>query len=102
MSVADWLAHLESEAAPKHGIRRANTFARFCEKQSVGPEDATVTPKRGGSKELPFSQKTFEYISKKLQVHDSIVRAVSRTDIPTFNCEKVEMLGRPSIGKSVS
>ncbi|KAF9701379.1 hypothetical protein EKO04_001039 [Ascochyta lentis] len=94
MSIADWLAHIQSETAPNHRMRRANTLAQLCEKQSVSMESSSPAPRRGSPKDLPFSRKTFECISKKLQIHDSIVRAVSRTDIPTFNCEKVEMMER--------
>jgi hypothetical protein len=100
MSINDWIAHLESDIAPTIGIRRAGTFDPLSEKHQIGQHPRGSTLRHGSVRDLPFSQKTFEFICKKFQVHESILRAVSRSDVPMLSCEPVNMkhsaFGKPS------
>ena len=49
-------------------------------------------------REVPFTKPTYHMLCKALQVHRSILRAILRSDVPSFSCERVQM-GTPSLGK---
>jgi hypothetical protein len=56
-------------------------------------------------KKLPFSRNVFLDLSRKMYIHNSILRTVSRADMPAFFNAEVEMeLGvgneAPAYGKS--
>ncbi|KAH3919719.1 hypothetical protein HBH56_017900 [Parastagonospora nodorum] len=100
MSIGDWLVEAEDSMPCKRGIRRETTFAPFEEKSHKGHEfqEATLTQEATSRRprsllNLPFSKSTFERICERFQVHDSIVRTLTRTDVPTFSCNNVEMGG---------
>jgi hypothetical protein len=101
MSIDEWLAKSSDLPARSLGIRRAETFARLGEKTSQGHQSCEQTSDYGrqprGLRNLPYSLETFESICEKFQVHDSIVRVVTRTDVPTISCAKVDMRG-PALG----
>lgn len=40
---------------------------------------------------LPFSEKMFRTIAKEFHIHESIIRLVSRADVPDFAGMKLEM-----------
>jgi hypothetical protein len=40
---------------------------------------------------LPFSQATFERVSKSFYIHGSISPVISRADVPLFSCDEVFM-----------
>jgi hypothetical protein len=85
-------------------IRRRDTLARFGEKkvhETKSISTAFPAPQRRRSlREVPFSKITFQMICKALQVHRSILRSISRSDISSFSCERVKM-GTSSIGKQL-
>jgi hypothetical protein len=95
MSIEDWLAKASDLPPRNFGIRRATTFAPLGDKSFLGP---TNCPSASGGRQqprglrhLPFSQQTFEEICEKFQVHGSIVRALARSDVPTFSYDRVVM-----------
>jgi hypothetical protein len=85
-------------------IRRRDTLAGFGEKKihETKPfENAFSAPqRRRGLRQVPFNKITFHKICEALQVHRSILRAILRSDVPNFDCERVQM-GRPSLGKQL-
>ncbi|KAH4265087.1 hypothetical protein HBH64_008030 [Parastagonospora nodorum] len=100
MSIGDWLMKAEDTLPCKRGIRREPTFAPFEEKLHKNhtlqdpalPQETTKRTPRS-LLELPFSKNTFKQICERFQVHDSVVRTLTRTDVPTFSCDNVEMGG---------
>ncbi|KAH7091633.1 hypothetical protein FB567DRAFT_278455 [Paraphoma chrysanthemicola] len=97
MSIDEWLAKSTDLPARPLEIRRAETFARLGEKPTEGHSSCDQTPEYGrqprGLRHLPYSLETFESICEKFQVHDSIVRVVTRTDVPTISSARVDMNG---------
>lgn len=53
-----------------------------------------------GLAELPFSLDTFKNICNTFGIHMSFAKVVTRTDVPSFQCEKVVMNG-PAYGTPV-
>lgn len=105
MSIGDWLAEAEESMPCKRGIRRETTFAPFEEKLHKGHEfqkptltQEAVRRRPRSLLNLPFSQATFGKICKRFQVHNSVVRTLTRTDVPTFSCDNVDM-GGPAFGE---
>ncbi|KAF2177163.1 hypothetical protein K469DRAFT_380510 [Zopfia rhizophila CBS 207.26] len=92
-SLDDWLKRACEKPQPIPGIRRANTFAHLEEKtdKAEATPSPLVTSQRRGVRTVPFSQKTFELIASSFQIHSSIARVISRTDVPIFSCEKITM-----------
>jgi hypothetical protein len=101
MSIEEWLAKASDIPPHSLGIRRAATFAPLGEKQGIDRSNCTSSSSNRrqprGLRYLPFSQSTFEQICEKFQVHGSIVRALARSDVPTFQCNKVNMK-EPALG----
>ncbi|KAH4354395.1 hypothetical protein HBH97_248810 [Parastagonospora nodorum] len=100
MSIKEWLAEVGDYMPYKRGTRRGTTFAPFEEKshKSHALQDPALTQEMEkwsprSLLNLPFSNVTFEQICKRFQVHDSVVRTLTRTDVPTFSCDNVEMDG---------
>lgn len=66
--------------------------------------ETTSAPTKGdcaGTREvrhLPFEADTFETICKKMHIHGSISRVISRADVPFFSRSYVEMGGQAAIG----
>lgn len=98
MSVNDWIAHLDDNTNSKPEMRRADTFAILNEKSEANRSTSRTTGKRSSIRDLPFLQSTFENVCRKFQVHDSIIRAISRADVPNFSYERVNML-HPALGE---
>jgi hypothetical protein len=98
MSVNGWFAHLDNSTNSKPGLRRADTFAMLDEKSEANMATEFMSRKRSSVRDLPFLQITFESICSRLHVHDSIVRTVSRADVPTFSFERVNM-SQPAYSK---
>jgi hypothetical protein len=101
ISIEEWLAK-ESDLHPRQfGIRRATTFAPLGERSFLDRSKCETSSENGqqprGLRYLPFTQTTFQEICEKFQVHRSIVRAVSRSDVPTISCDRVDMDG-PALG----
>ena len=97
MSIEEWLAKADDVFPRSFGIRRATTFAPLGEKSSLDRQGREVhlgDRKRPRSiLQLPFAQQTFEQICERFQVHGSIVRTLTRSDVPTFSCDNVAMNG---------
>lgn len=95
MSINDWLVKAEDSLPRIIGTRRATTFAPLGEKSALDHQKHDASPdhmRRSLSiRDLPFAQHTFERICERFQVHDSIVRTLTRSDVPTFSCDSVEM-----------
>jgi hypothetical protein len=93
VSSDEWIekANIVNEFVP--GIKRADTFAPF--QQKVGSSAANATHQqptdRRGVRTVPFLRETFEQIASSFFTHDSIARVVSRSDVPIFTCDKVNM-----------
>jgi hypothetical protein len=82
------------------GQRRTQTFAASGEGQDLN-QVATPGKKRQPSlSELPFSEDTFKDICNIFRIHKSFAKTVTRTDVPSFHCEKVNM-PEPAYGKPV-
>lgn len=56
-------------------------------KQQVAPKSDT----RRGVRTLPFSKATFRRLTRALRIHGGIAKAVSRSDVPMFSVDQVEM-----------
>lgn len=84
------------------GIRRRETFAGLGDKELLEvrpyPVPALAIRQKRSLRQLPFNEFTFKEICTALQVHRSIIRAITRSDVPSFGCERVTMV-RPSLGK---
>jgi hypothetical protein len=97
MSIEEWLAKAEDSGSCTHAVRRQTTFAALGEKphrdyiKREAPEPHGRRPR--SLLNLPFSKETFHQICEQFQVHDSIVRALTRSDVPTFACDSVDMDG---------
>lgn len=89
----------------KFGIRRKETFAGLGEKGHARSNNSDSQIYDVGSRQslrnLSLTQTTFRKICERFQIHQSIVRAITRSDVPSFSCEKVHM-EQPAIGKRIS
>ncbi|KAF2134965.1 hypothetical protein P153DRAFT_362675 [Dothidotthia symphoricarpi CBS 119687] len=94
IGIADWLRETQGDLAHTNGFRRAETFAPLGEKHNTlrATREASLSkqPARG-IRHLPFSLPTFERICERFQIHQSFIRAMTRSDVPLFSCEEVEM-----------
>lgn len=86
----EWLQHLDRQT------------------KRTGPTSTTLSDAAGNSaiKTLPFSRNVFLDLSRKMYIHNSILRTVSRADVPAFFNAEVEMeLGvgneAPAYGQSL-
>jgi hypothetical protein len=95
MTIEEWLEKAEDSGSCTRAIRRETTFAPLGENSNrdhIKREPAMPHARRSRSLlNLPFSQQTFQRICERFQVHDSIVRALTRSDVPTFTSDMVEM-----------
>ncbi|KAH8725466.1 hypothetical protein GQ44DRAFT_217980 [Phaeosphaeriaceae sp. PMI808] len=98
MSYSEWRDQKDSSNVPTVGVRRTQTFAALAEE----PDIAGASPKnqdqarQPGIRYLPFTYNTFKNICARFQVHESITRAITRTDIPSFSGEKINMERQPA------
>ncbi|KAI6360864.1 hypothetical protein MCOR25_006600 [Pyricularia grisea] len=51
---------------------------------------------RRGVRTLPFSQAHFRRVSQAFHTHGTIARVISRTDVPVFSAEKINMAEQPA------
>ncbi|KAH6625485.1 hypothetical protein C7974DRAFT_202158 [Boeremia exigua] len=93
---SEW-AESQKDFAVRVALRRADTIAAFGEKNSPGRPARQIAPVivQQSIRIVPFSSATFQKICERFSVHESIVRAISRSDIPVFTCESVDM-GKPA------
>lgn len=117
VSKAEWLDSLEKR--PSSGARapQADPLSGFSEraiaalmvvagtedvqalKQQLGPRK---TDPRRGVRTLPFGKATFRRLTRALRIHGSISKAVSRSDVPMFSVDQVEMgKGAPAYGNYI-
>ncbi|CAO2653796.1 Nn.00g032070.m01.CDS01 [Neocucurbitaria sp. VM-36] len=99
MSYSEWLERLDASSTPKSTIRRASTFAPLGDKQPMeSPTRVHEMPApqtQQSISTLPFSIQTFKKICEQFNIHESIVRSVTRSDIPSFSCNSIRM-GQPA------
>jgi hypothetical protein len=106
MSIEDWLFISDDALLRENGIRRTATFAPL-KGQSVfdssngEASSSRYTGKSRSIRNLPFAHNTFVEICGRFQVHDSIVRTLTRSDVPTFSCDNVELDGE-ALGRNES
>lgn len=81
------------ETQPVSDLKRANTFSALEEKASLPRARQTrhVPIGRRGVRTVPFSKDTFEKVSNDFHTHASIARVVSRSDVPLFSYDRVNM-----------
>ena len=97
MNIEKWLAKEDRIPKTHPAPRNAETFAVLGEmnaSSNVGSCGARQSMRKSKSlRHLPFSKEVHQLICKKFQVHQSIARAVSRSDVPLFSCERLDMEG---------
>ncbi|CAI6287394.1 unnamed protein product [Periconia digitata] len=95
MSCDDWLQITRTDDADstKIGVRRAQTFAGLRDKTcaNLHVDKEKCVPRERGVRTLPFSPGIFESICETFHVHTSIVKTISRADVPSFASEQVFM-----------
>jgi len=96
MSIEEWLAKA-SDALPRAiKTRCATLLAPLGEKASserLVQEEFAKERKPQSIRSLPFAQHTFEQICERYSIHGSIVRALTRSDVPVFSCDSLKMKG---------
>jgi hypothetical protein len=82
------------------GPRRQLTFATLSEgyRSPQSSHEAEHETRQPGIRTLPFSYGVFKSICESFRVHESITKAITRSDVPSFSCEKV-MMNQPAYGK---
>ncbi|KAF1850800.1 uncharacterized protein K460DRAFT_412448 [Cucurbitaria berberidis CBS 394.84] len=99
MTYSEWRGKLDANAIPKASIRRTTTFAPLGDNKQTGPSieahNTSVRQKEQSIRTLPFSVETFKSICEQFHIHESITRAMSRSDVPSFSCDSVKM-GQPA------
>lgn len=89
--------HMEIKAG---GQRRCQTFDACGEEHNMDEIVMSKNKRQPGLAELPFTLDTFKNICKTFCIHKSFAKAVTRTDVPSFQCERVVMkepvYGRPA------
>ncbi|KAH7345787.1 hypothetical protein BKA66DRAFT_23185 [Pyrenochaeta sp. MPI-SDFR-AT-0127] len=97
MSIEDWLTQVNDALPRTIGLRRATAFAPLGQKSSLDPSNRgaplAYEQKPRSIRHLPFAQQTFEQICEQFRVHGSIVRTLTRSDVPTFVCHSIDMNG---------
>jgi hypothetical protein len=82
------------------GQRRCQTFDACGEEHDMDQIVMSRNKRQPGLAELPFTFDTFKDICNTFRVHKSFAKAVTRTDVPSFQCEKVDMK-EPAYGTPV-
>ncbi len=104
VSIPDWLSGTEQEYEANSISRKDIMFSGFSGKTSPATYDTidakprAQTQRPRTAKDLPFSEHVFQEICERFQLHDSLIRAISKQDTPLFTAENVIMKA-PSIGK---
>ncbi|KAK7431373.1 hypothetical protein QQZ08_002144 [Neonectria magnoliae] len=93
MSSNDWLQQADIQPSISFQKSRATTFSTFPEKLSgnQGSTGIAAGSGRRGVRTLPFSRETFEQITGAFFTHSSIARVISRSDVPFFSSESVQI-----------
>jgi len=103
MSIGEWLATTSDALPCIIRARCATTLAPLAEKAPMEHDIETQKPR--GILHLPFAQHTFEEVCRQYQIHGSILRTLTRSDMPAFSCDSVKMKGHikdECFGKIVS
>lgn len=92
-SFDDWIERANRESHLVLGIKRADTFSPLQKKGGLVTNTAPsqLPSGRRGVRTVPFSRDTFEQITCSFHTHGSVARVVSRSDVPVFTCDKVNM-----------
>jgi hypothetical protein len=104
MTYAEWEEQAQGEMVSL-GPRRNQTFAALGEE--VHPSSPVIKSKcrQPGIATLPFTYDTFKEICDKFGVHESFIKALTRSDVPSFSSEKVDMgyaaYGKPLVHRHV-
>lgn len=103
MSLEQWLAMADVIPLCEGGMRRQTTFAPLGELPSVeSRNNETSAPPASNARSLrhlPFEQRTFRRICERFQIHNSIVRTLTRSDVPAFSCDNTSMGGEQALSK---
>jgi len=77
------------------------TFAALAQGRKIDESSLVNQPPvvMRGVRTLPFSKDVFEMVAQIFNIHGSIARVISRTDVPVFNCEHVTILGDVAYSK---
>ncbi|UZP45169.1 hypothetical protein NXS19_012981 [Fusarium pseudograminearum] len=75
---------------------QSSDCVRDIERVASGFKEAPKDALRGTGgqrtlRNIPFSAQTFKRIAKEFRIHDSIIRHVSRADVPDFSAIKLDM-----------
>jgi predicted GNAT superfamily acetyltransferase len=94
----EWRKSAQYEESHLNGARRAQTFAALGEEHHPVKVVPCSEQQQRGIRILPFTYDTFRDICNAFDVHESFTKALTRTDVPSFSCEKVDM-GYATYGK---
>jgi hypothetical protein len=75
----------------ENAIRTMMALSGSDDFQAIKQQVASKGSKRRGVRTLPFSKTTFRRLTRALRIHGSIAKAVSRSDVPMFSFDQVEM-----------
>jgi hypothetical protein len=91
MTYSEWLDQIETESIEKIGVRHTQTFAALGEKQHPTATMPVAATRQPGIRNLPFSYDGFRLICERFQVHESVTKAITRNNTPSFSFEQVNM-----------
>ncbi|KAH7128293.1 hypothetical protein B0J11DRAFT_578520 [Dendryphion nanum] len=92
-TIEEWLSRTkENISSPAFKSRAAQTFENLVRKQTAPANQPK--PRAKPARALPFSQDIFKIICDRFGVHRSTVRTITRQNVPSFSCEKVDMKGQ--------
>ncbi|KAE8448391.1 hypothetical protein EG329_009635 [Mollisiaceae sp. DMI_Dod_QoI] len=92
----DWLKRINEELPERSNVHRNLTFSSLNEKtqtSNLSPGSKSLSGRRS-VRTLPFSRRTFQFITTKFYIHSSIARDISRADVPVFSYAEV-LMGEP-------
>lgn len=89
ISMDDWLneeTNAITTSLETHGTHRLSPLAENL--------NMVHTSKPTGVRTVPYSSATFQLLSSRLRVHESIARTISHSDVATFTADEIYMHNR--------
>lgn len=91
MTYEEWLERVKDGENAILRARGIQTFMPLRNKSSFDNEETRPVVRQPGLRTLPVSHGIFQSVCEAFQVHTSVIKTIARSDLPSFNWEKINM-----------